>query len=176
MRVSVLPLLILTLAATPIAAQTPATSFAGLQPLVKVGQTLNVSDDQGRVTRGKLVSISGGQLRIRRPRFFLGTEARTFSERSVTRIGLKDSSWNGALLGAVAGVGLSFSLLHNCDDRCLLLATAAPFIVIGGAGTGIAIDDSHTRVVYENSGQAGRFTVTPLIQPKRVGILARVGF
>jgi hypothetical protein len=177
-RILVMVLMALTLVSPDVWAQTVASSFAELQPMLSVGQELKVRDEQGRTRQGKLASISGDELVISRRRFFFRTEERTFSEHSVTSVDLKDSAWNGSLIGAAAGFGFGLALLRSCDDTgtCLSLATVWPFLVAGGGELGTAIDNRYTKRVYEKSPQTGPVTLAPLVGRETIGAVVRLGF
>src|SRR5205809_143627 len=112
-------LAVLALGTVEATAQTPVQSFVDLQPRLKVGQRVFVTDDKGIVTTGRVVSIVGNQLAIdgtqrepRRPfRARLLHPSRPspqkrylLTEDSVRRIENDDGAWNGALIGV--GVGL----------------------------------------------------------------------
>ena len=51
-------------------AQSPVASSSALQPVLSAGQELRVTDEEGRRTQGKLVSISGAELAMNVPRLF----------------------------------------------------------------------------------------------------------
>ena len=95
------------LTAGTVAAQTvaPVQSFRDLQPVVTSGQEVIVWQNDGRKTRGRVVSLSGDKLELRRPPRFIGRERHdVYVESAVTRIEVRDSTLNGGLIGL--GLGL----------------------------------------------------------------------
>ena len=76
-------------------AQEVVNSFAALQPVLNVGQEVQVRTEAGQATQGRVVSISADQLVIARPlgratglwaRWFSRTEEQAFAEAAVRRI------------------------------------------------------------------------------------------
>ncbi len=89
-------------------AQAVASSFEGLQPILKVGQEVIVQDEAGQATQGKVVSISNNQLVITRLQDWR-LEELAFSEDFVRRIDVADSVWwPGAVVGAAVAAGIPF--------------------------------------------------------------------
>lgn len=161
----------LALTANSAAAQTPAQSFADLQPTVKFGQRLIVKGEDGRTTKGRLVSITGNQLEIRRTRWFFREERRTFTEDSVQRIENRDSTWNGSLIGAGVGglvmfVSLEVPACNQPDDWSCMPLLLSP---IAGWVVGDAIDGAINRPVFVSPRGTG-ITFWPLLGPARVGL------
>jgi len=171
----------LVLAANDAAAQAPVQSFADLQPLVKPGQQVIVWGDDGRKTTGRVVSLAGNQLEIRRQRRFRFRQERlVLTEGSVGRIEHRDSTWNGALLGA--GVGVLMTVLvcktenyYSADPllrSCLLWISLGP---LGGGLVGGAIDGAINRPLYVSAG-GSRITLLPLLGRQRAGLAAAIRF
>ena len=74
-------------------------SFDAVQSILDPGHEIIVRDEEGRATRGRVVSISANQLVIERPRFFFRREELAFTEGFVQKIEIVDSPANGTLLG-----------------------------------------------------------------------------
>lgn len=135
------------------AGETPVQSFAGLQRLLTPGERLVVRDKAGKTTKGRLVSLTAGELQIRRRRWNFRTERKTWKEASVRRIQHEDSGWNGSLIGAGVGVAaivtaLKLPVCNRPDDlRCLPVAATGVQV---GALVGNAVDKSVNRTVYES--------------------------
>jgi hypothetical protein len=131
----------------------PARSFTALQPLLTPGERLIIRDGSGRTTHGRLVSLSGDELEIKRRRWNLRTERRAWTEGTVERIQHEDSTWEGKALGAAIGVAVLAIMnpLRRIEtDACNALC--APFIVAAvpvGATIGGAIDGSINDTLYE---------------------------
>ena len=175
---------------TDAAAQTPVQSFAALQPTLKVGQSVFVTDDKGIVTTGRVVSIVGNQLEIdgiqREPRRSFrarllhpeGPSARKrylFTEDSVRRIENDDGAWNGALIGV--GVGLLLTVWEVStpqSDEGTLGTSLVIFPALGGP-LGGAIDKMIHRSLYVSArGKSASFA--PFLGRGRAGIAATVRF
>jgi len=107
----------------------PTDSFAALEPLLGPGQEIVVTDDAGRVRRGRVASLSREQLVVASPvaagiweamlplyfpvdvglilkRGLFNSKDRAFAEGSVARIDVVDSTRNGTLIGAAVGIGI----------------------------------------------------------------------
>jgi hypothetical protein len=136
--------------------QEPTDSFAALQPLLASGQEIVVTDDAGRVRRGRLASLSGDQLVIASPvaagvweamlplyfpvdvglilkRGLFRSGDRAFAEGSVRRIDVVDSTRNGTLIGAAVGVGIVAGVFQwergRPDSTLKGVATSLAFVV-----------------------------------------------
>jgi hypothetical protein len=181
MRNSILLLIFFqALAVTRVAAQTPAGSFADLQPMLAVGQQVMVSDQHGRSIHGRLVSIAGDELvMISMPRFIGRSSRLTFSESAVTTVRLVDSTSNGFALGALAGFVVALAVLCPSEDGCSGGGAAAfvaiPAIFAGGAA-GYFIDRISTTLVYDRPARTPTVTLTPVAARGRVAVVARIGF
>jgi hypothetical protein len=129
-------------------AQTVARSFEELQPILKVGQTVVVTDDSGRQTKGRLTDVSPSALVVSTP------DTRTFAEGTVAEIRSPDSLSNGVLIGAAIGAGLAtWDYLIDPSEP----GNAAIFAVAIGLGTaiGAGIDALHKggKVLYVSPQQ-----------------------
>lgn len=136
--------------------QGPTDSFAALQPLLGSGQEIVVTDDAGGVRRGRVASLSGDQLVLASPvaagvweamlplyfpadvglilkRGLFGSKDRVFTERSVTRIDVVDSTRNGTLIGTAVGIGIAAGVLQwergRPDSTLKGMATSLAFVV-----------------------------------------------
>ena len=171
------------LIAGTVAAQmvTPVQSFADLQPLVTSGQEVTVWQNDGRKVRGRVVSLSGDKLELRRPpRFFGRGRQDVYVESATTRIEARDSTVNGELIGV--GLGLLVSVVAyrtadlNDDDMPEL-----PYVVLSplaGWFIGEAIDRAINRSLFV-SPSAKRVAVRPVVRGKVgrvVGAMATVRF
>ena len=128
-------------APAPCAAQEPVTSFDQLNTRLKPGDTVWVTDGQGREVKGK---IHGARARGRHAE---GATARTFAAGDVRLISARrdDRSANGALIGlAVGRRWCRHRVPGDCEDdrseQGWCLAGAAPVYGGIGAGIGVGID------------------------------------
>ena len=165
----------LFLTANDAGAQAPAQTFAALQSHIKPGLHVTVWTDDDRKITGRLTSVTGNQVEIRRRRWFRLQEPEIFVEASVRRIVHHDSDWNGALIGV--GLGTLVTLLANdeCDNSgvvCNYIVLLAPSagLVVGGL-----IDRAITRTLYV-SPRGVRVTLRPVLGRERVGLAAAVRF
>ena len=149
---SILSLVILIVLRGGAGAQTntPVQSFVALQSLVKADQEIVVWGDNGDKTRGRVVTVSGDTLEIRRPPRFFGADRRqVFLESSVRRIEHRDSTTvYGGLIGFAAGLALAISVYRTspyCEDPCYTVYVFAPLV---GPFIGAAIDGAINRTLY----------------------------
>jgi len=167
-------------------AQEPVKSFDQLNTRLKVGDTIYVTDAQGRETKGKIRDLGPSALTLDS-----GTAAivqadavRLIVERKPRPIG-RGALW-GLGIGAAAGLALGVAVVAGCDgdDDC-----AGAILVLGGlfggwgAGTGAVIGaliPGKTLVLYRAPGTAGassaRFSLAPVITPARKGVAVSVRF
>jgi hypothetical protein len=154
------------------AAQTQ--SFDELSASVRPGTAVDLRLDDGRKTSGKVVSITGDRIEIRRRRWFR-TEQLSFPEASVRRIEERDSTVNGELLGFAAGVLAArircVGIRTEMDAwSCLGWSVIAPAV---GLVSGGAIDGAIRRPLYVATGS--RVQLRPL-RGGGVGVTASIGF
>lgn len=166
-----------------VAAQTvaPVQSFADLQPLVRSGQELIVWQNDGRRTRGRVVSVSGDKLELRRPPRFWGRDRHdVYVETAATRIEARDSTWNGMLIGLGLGVLVSVvaTVTANPQDDEL---SELPYVVLSplvGPVIGTFIDGAINRTLFV-SPAATRVTLRPVVRDtggRVAGAMATVRF
>ena len=176
------PMLLATcLAVSPAYAQSPPLPGE----VVRTGQTVEVIDDQGRETTGKISLVSQAALHIVRD----GRTTEIPFERITQIARPTDSLANGALIGLAAGV--AFGVVgatvgtDDCDDYAdyfgpcyegprFIIASALVFGGIG-AGIGVAIDAMirHDRIVYRrDAGLTAR--VVTIVGRGRTGAVMMV--
>jgi hypothetical protein len=168
---------------TTVGAQTVAQSFDELQRMLKVDQTVFVTDETGRLTKGKVADLSASSLTL------LAPAKRIFGEGTVTRINRADAVWNGALIGlgvgAIPGAWLGTVYCDECQHRTgPVLIGVLLFSGIGAAiGAGIDVSaDKVGRLVYRSrqrpaqSQQRTGVLVSSLISENRQSILVSVRF
>jgi hypothetical protein len=146
----------------------PARSFSDLQRWLTEGERLIVRDSSGSKTHWRVVSLSGDKLEMKRSRWNLRTERRTWTEATVQEIQHEDSKWEGAVIGAAIGLAADVIMLKSpkCDLYC------APFVFAAmplGMLIGRAIDGSINLTLYE-SPVVSRFPIE-LARPRQRGIV-----
>ena len=136
------------LLASPAFAQTEGPGVSGL---VKQGQTIDVIDDQGQESRGKVRSLSSSILTLDRN----GTSTEIPFDRIAQIARPTDGLGNGALIGL--GAGVAFGLLASTVGTDDCLPCGAGFVVGSalvaggiGAGIGVGVDAliRRDRVIY----------------------------
>ena len=138
------------------AGRSVSNSFDALPSALKIGQEVLVRGETGRAIRGKVVSISDTQLVVSRDRAFRRAAHQTLTRNVVRRVDIVDSTWNGCVIGAVAGIGLlagAVGLSENAPGEAgLAVGFLGLFGALGSAAAGCSID--HRLVnnpVYERS-------------------------
>lgn len=168
---------------TSVGAQTVAQSFDELQGMVKVGQIVFVTDETGRLTKGKIAHLSASSLTV------LAPEKRTFGEGTVTQINRADAVWNGALIGlgvgTIPGAWLGTVYCDECQHRAGPVLTGVLLFGGLGAAIGAGIDGlvgKVGRLVYTSrqppvqSQQRTGVFVSPLISKDRQSVRVLVRF
>jgi hypothetical protein len=167
-------------------AQEPVKSFDQLNTRLKVGDTIWVTDAQGREIKGKIRDLGPSALTLDS-----GTAAivqadavRLIVERKPRPIA-RGALW-GLGIGAAAGLALGIAVVAGCDDgdEC-----AGAILVLGGlfggwgAGTGAVIGaliPGKTLVLYRAPGATGassaRFSLAPVITPRHKGVAVSFSF
>lgn len=177
--------------ALPVSAQDVATSFEQLRGLVKAGDTVYVTDANGKRTKGKLGELSPASLELLvRQTQSDGSEKwvpkARLSEGEVRQITLerRDSLKNGTLIGLAVGGGLALAVVvqayHFCScSEPYTVFPAALFDVGAGVGIGAAIDalNFERTTVYLTPGQrSSRVQVLPLLSKSAAGAKMSVTF
>jgi hypothetical protein len=176
-RVVLLALGLLAVSSGDVAAQTAVQSFGDLSEAVTPGMTVVVDLADGRTRSGKVVSLSGDRIEIRRRRWNWRAEQLTFGAGSVRRIENRDSTWNGEFLGAGAGALVAWVRCKTGGPRsgvdvgCFAWSFVAP---IGGGIAGHVIDRNHRRPLYIAPGGT-RIQLAPTHEAG-IGIAATIGF
>ena len=171
-------------APAPCAAQKPVTSFDQLDTRLKPGDTVWITDAQGREVKGNIQALAPEAITLKGdgPTTFVAGDVRLISERR------RDSLANGALIGlAVGGVGTGLACLAGTEgpdqDWCLVAALAYGGI---GAAIGVGIDaliPGKKLVAYRAPGTPGssesrhaRFSIAPVITPRAKGAAVSFAF
>jgi hypothetical protein len=167
------------------AAQEPVKSFDQLNTRLKPGDTVWVTDAQGREIEGRIESLGPDAIKLD------AGGARIFAAADVglIRDGRRDSLKNGTLIGLGIGGGLAAAW-------CIAAATDDPAIspgvecfegavVFGGLGTlfGLAIDAANPgkgRIAYRTPGSPGaasaRLSIVPVVTPRAKGVAVSFAF
>jgi hypothetical protein len=153
-------------------AQTVATSFAELQPLVKVGEQVVVTDANGLRTKGRISDLSPSTLVILTP------QQKSFSESGVTAIRRTDSVWNGALIGLGAGGALAlagFAATGDSDAWYGWAYVGSWLVPSAGMALGWAVDAGTVPApVYLSAPGVSKVTVSVSPVAATKGLIASV--
>ena len=157
-------------------------SFTKLQVIVKLGDTITITDATGRQAEGSLLALSPSTL-------VLLTEGRRreLQEQEVAAISQRrpDSLKNGALWGLGVGAASGFvlsglgsaaaSIMEGPDAGVSAGHVAAGTVLIAGIGTGIgmAVDAliKSDRLIYSRSSAPVKVEIAPLMASGRKGIV-----
>ena len=184
MRLLHIAIILVTAAAlaapAPAAAQAPVTSFDQLNTRLKPGDTVWVTDAQGREVKGRIESLGPDALTLK------GGHGRTFAAgdvRFITERG-RDSLKNGAIIGAVPGVvmGLAMAGLDENNSAGDFVAIAVMFGGLGAAiGVGFdALVPGEKVVSYRAPGSAGpshaRLSIAPVVTRRAKGVAMAFSF
>jgi hypothetical protein len=163
------------------AAQEPVRDFGQLNTRLRPGDTIWVTDAQGREVKGRIAALGGDALTLE------GGGGRSFGSADVTTIELRrnDSLGNGALIGLGVGAGLSLAAclaeMEGSDQGWC--AVAAAFYGGVGAGIGVGIDaliPGKKQVVYRAPGSSGaphaQLSLAPFITPRAKGVALAFAF
>jgi len=162
-------------------AQEPVKSFDQLSTRLKVGDTVWVTDAQGREIKGKIREFGPSALTLDHggPETIQAEAVRLITERKGRHAG------KGALCGLGAGVAFGFvwgaaSGSEDCPGASCALLGAGIFGGIGaaaGAAIGAAFPGKEM-VVYRAPGASGsaRLSLAPVITPRTKGVLVAFSF
>jgi hypothetical protein len=166
------------------AAQAPVTSFDQLNTRLKPGDTIWVTDGQGREVKGKVQALAPDAITLKGdgPRTFAAGDVRLISERR------NDSLANGALIGLGVGGGLGLvGCLASAEgsDAGWCAVAAAAYGGIGAAiGVGIdALIPGKKLLTYRAPGTPGssesrqaRLSIVPVVTPRAKGLAVSFAF
>jgi hypothetical protein len=182
---------IVVAAPAPCAAQEPVTLLAQFDGELKPGDTVWVTDAQGREIKGEIGALEPGAITLR------GRSGRTFNLSDVRQVAVRrhDSVANGGIVGmtvgALAGLGIGIAgcATYPKDDplrgdACLMAIGLSwiPGLAVGGlVGVGIdAMIPGNKLVVYRGAGPGGashaRLSVAPVITPRTRGVAMAFSF
>ena len=151
------------------------SSFSDLPRVLEAGQRVIVREADGRVSRGKVVSVDEHRLEIQWRRWLFARRERSFTGATVESIKVKDSDWNGMLVGAGAGLLAGWLVDLQCCRDFPIAPVGAVLGALSGAAVGSLIDQSINEVAYRKAARS-RVTVAPLLGAHRVGFTASKAF
>ena len=161
------------------AAQEPVSDFTQLNTRLRPGDTVWVTDAQGREVKGKIQALAPKAITLQ------GDGPRSFTAGDVRAIRMRegDSLRSGALIGLGVGVILGTLSVASFEGTGVDYAWGA---AIGGAicaGIGVGIDaliPGKKVVAYRAPGPAGapsaRLSLAPVITPRAKGVAVSYSF
>jgi hypothetical protein len=163
------------------AAQEPVKSFDQLNTRLKPGDTIWVTDAQGREIKGKITSLGPDALVVDSggTRTLPAADVRLIQERR------RDSYKNGTFIGLGVGAGLTVALCaayaEEGDEGACAVAVAAYGGIGAAIGLGIdALIPGKKRVAYRAPGAAGtaatRLSIAPVVTPRAKGVAVSLAF
>jgi hypothetical protein len=160
-------------------AQEPVTSFDQLNTRLKVGDTVWVTDAQGREIKGRIRGLSATSLLLDAG----GSPQDLQAARVGTiRVQQSDSLKNGALIGLAAGaVAGALVMVAVCEGEAGCAPGGALLGAGAGAGIGVGIDAARGGkkvLAYRAPGASGsaRLSLAPLITPHTKGVALSYSF
>jgi hypothetical protein len=161
--------------------QEPVKTFDQLNTRVKVGDTVYVTDGQGRERQGKVRELSSASVTLENDglRTFSASEVGLVLERAPDRLK------NGALIGLGVGAGLGAGLVAVIcsEDECNAAGAAMGFAAYAGIGaaigTGIdALIPGKKRIVYRapDGSPGARVMLAPVLTRHARGLALSVAF
>lgn len=184
MRVTAPVALAILLLPALVCGQEPVKSFDQLNTRLKIGDTIIVTDAEGRDHEGKILQISPSTLSLDTRE---GRQLKASSEVQLVQDRPRDSLKNGALIGLACGLALGAAAAAECARGDCELSPAAVFAIAGGiyggagAAVGIGIDaliPGKKRVVYRapESKPTTHVMVAPVITSRTKGVAVSIGF
>lgn len=158
--------------AAPARAQEPVKSFEFLNRRLVVGDTVFVTDIQGREVKGKVAELQPGSLTLdaNGPTRIPAGDVRLVQKQGGRSAG-RGARW-GLLIGGAAGLVLYGVTAGECESDCTGGTWAIAMGVGMGVGAGVgavtgAMFRGKRRLVYQAPGAASqpRFSVAPSFGP-----------
>ena len=170
----------LLLAVALAAAQEPVRDFSQLDTRLRPGDTIWVTDAQGREVKGEIVDLAPDSLTLK------AGPARRFGPADATLIRQRrhDPLWNGALIGFAVGGGLGLGM-GNFSGSWDWGDAATGAVIFGGIGAGIgvgfdALIPGKKQVVYRAPGPGAashaRLSIAPVVTRRSKGLAVSFAF
>ena len=165
------------------AAQEPVRSFDQLNTRLKPGDTVWVTDAQGREIKVRITSFAPDAIGVEAN----GAQVMRADEVRAVEHRRPDSLANGALIGLGVGFATGAALAWSgCSDAdCTWGEATLVALMIAGIGTGIgvgvdALIPGRRQLVYRASGTPGssqaRLSIAPVITPRAKGVAVSFAF
>jgi hypothetical protein len=170
----------------PCAAQKPARSFSQLGELLKPGDTVWITDAQGREVTGTIESLGPDAISLDADEAapIAAADVKAISKRRDVATGI--GAWSGLAAGTAYAIGI---LVRYPEDTAEEPGIAAAIVLgyggIGalvGAGIGWGIDAARDskKEVYRAPGTGGgstaRLAIAPVVTPRAKGVAVSFAF
>ena len=167
------------------AAQEPVRSFDQLNTRLKPGDTIWVTDAQGREVKGIYKGSDAAGLRLKRWR------TKTIDAASIRAVDASrpDPTWDGALIGLAVGEALAavcYGAAAHAGDPEMIGFAQLGFVLFGLVGVNMGWDADHAKTGPRFSAYrapaaglaAGRrrLAVAPVITPRAKGVAVSLRF
>jgi len=171
-------------APAPCAAQEPVIAFWQLRALLNPGDTIWITDAQGREIKGRVGSLTPETIALE------GDASLVFGAREVHVVRRRNPgrrTWTGAAVGAIAGlgVGIAACAAYPKDDPlrgdACLMAIGLTWMPGFGAGALVGyMFPGKKQVVYRApaspGGQQALLRVAPIVAPHTKGVAVAFSF
>ena len=166
------------------AAQEPVKSFDQLNTRLKVGDTVWVTDAQGREIKGKVLELHDASITLdSNGQTTLQVDSVRLVQRSTKSVG-KAALW-GMVVGGVAFAAVGAYGNSHCEYECF--TTSVVVITMAGIGAGIgaglgavhrAVHPAKREEVYRAPGasSSARLSLTPVITSRTKGVAVAFSF
>ena len=174
--VRTITLVLAAVAVTASLAEAQRVTFDRLALQLNQGDSVTVTDSDGRRLRGRVVDLSASTLALQ-----VDGLRRDLNRGDISAVQRRerDSLKNGAAIGFASGVAVLVGLVLPDGDL-----NPTGFMIVGslfgaaGAGIGAGLDALHeeTQVIYRTTPSNRRLAVSPVVSPERQGVSVALGF
>ena len=170
-------LVLAAVAVTASLAEAQRVTFDRLALQLNQGDSVTVTDSDGRRLRGRIVDLSASTLALQ-----VDGLRRDLNRGDISAVQRRerDSLKNGAAIGFASGVAVLVGLAVLPDGDL----NPTGFMIVGslfgaaGAGIGAGLDALHeeTQVIYRTTPSNRRLAVSPVVSLERQGVSVSLGF
>ena len=175
--VRTITLVLAAVAVTASLAEAQRVSFDRLALQLNQGDSVTVTDSDGRRLRGRIVDLSASTLALQ-----IDGLRRDLNRGDISAVQHRerDSLKNGAAIGFASGVAIIVGLVahHGGFDQAGFVFFYSSLFGAAGAGIGAGLDALHeeTQVIYRTTPSNRRLAVSPVVSRERQGVSVSLGF
>ena len=170
-------LVLAALAVTASLAEAQRVTFDRLALRLNQGDSVLVTDSDGRRWRGRIVDLSASTLALETDG--LRRELNR-GDVSIIQRRERDSLTDGAAIGFGSGLAIIVGLFahHEAFDDAGTVVFFSSLFGAAGAGIGAGLDALHeeSQVIYRTAPSNRRLAVSPVLSPERQGVSVSLGF